>query len=61
MLSLERKDQRSDRILGRLKGKAGNSQTKMLDGVWCVSEAATLEELLEQKGMRLGRLLVTQV
>lgn len=38
---------------GGLRRKARHSQTKMVDGVWWVSEAGTLEALLEQKGMRL--------
>lgn len=47
-----------DGHLGRPRGKAGHSQAQMVDGVWCVSEAGTLEE---HKGMRLQRLPITDV
>lgn len=50
LMSLGRKDWRRDRHLGRLRGKAGHDQTKMVHSVWSVSEAATLKELLEQRG-----------
>lgn len=50
-----------DKQLGRLGGKARHSQIKMVNGAWCVSEETPLEGLLEQKGMRLERVPITEV